>query len=230
MALSVVRLLALSLLAGVFSLRCRHCCRAFSIPVPLSSRRGGGVASSSSSSSSSSGSPRNLVLAAEPPRGGISAVVATFEEVVVVVMVVEEEGVVGVVAAAVDSGRRGGDAASATASTSPSMSATKRVGINSRGAKMNEVRPSSAMNETRQIGGGGDLFAIIYTYTFLIRSHKMSSRLISPWLRRTRAFRGATRRARGTTADRRRRRRRPHSYSPPQPPSPLRRRRRRAIR
>ena len=143
----------------------------------------------------------------------------------------EEEGVVGVVvAAAVDSGRRGGEAASATASTSPSMSATKRVGINSRGAKMNEVRPSSAMNETRQIGGGGDLFAIIYTYTFLIRSHKMSSRLISPWLRRTRAFRGATRRARGTTADRRRRRRRPHSYSPPQPPSPLRRRRRRAIR
>jgi hypothetical protein len=81
-------------------------------------------------------------------------VVATFEEVVEGVMVVEEEGVVGVVAAAVDSGRRGGEAASATASTSPSMSATKRVGINSRGAKMNEVRPSSAMNETRNIGGG----------------------------------------------------------------------------
>jgi hypothetical protein len=156
MAFSVVRLLALSLLAGVFSLRCRHCCRAFSIPVPLSSRRGGGVASSSSSSS---GSPRNLVWAAEPPRGGISAVVATLEEEeeeeVEVVMVEEEEGVVGVVAAAVDSGRRGGEAASATASTSPSMSATKRVGINSRGAKMNEVRPSSAMNEMRQIGGGG---------------------------------------------------------------------------
>jgi hypothetical protein len=94
-------------------------------------------------------------LAAEPPRGGISAVVATLEEEEEEEVVVEEEGVVGVVAAAVDSGRRGGEAASATASTSPSMSATKRVGINSRGAKMNEVRPSSAMNEMRQIGGGG---------------------------------------------------------------------------
>mmetsp|Transcript_26514 Transcript_26514/g.56972 ORF Transcript_26514/g.56972 Transcript_26514/m.56972 type:complete len:946 (-) Transcript_26514:237-3074(-) len=88
-------------------------CHAFSTPVASSSR----TASATTAASA-------VQLAAEPPTGGISATVVEEEDV--------DSEVVAVTAA-------GTAASSSSSSSSSSVSATKRVGINSRGAKMNEI-------------------------------------------------------------------------------------------
>jgi hypothetical protein len=150
--------LALSLLlAGIGSLRCLRC-HAFSGPISFTMR-----------DRLVKMEARSLHL--EMAAGGTTVTIAEEEE--------EGEEMEGV---AVNGGRMWKDATS-----SASTSATKRVGINSRGAKMNEVR----LINDRGTGGSSrpkPLSKIVVASSSISPPFLRST---SHWSRRTRAYRGA---------------------------------------